>query len=36
MLHNQSVDHLANSWKLTQIDLSFEFQVDIYETLSNF
>jgi gamma-glutamyl-gamma-aminobutyrate hydrolase PuuD len=29
MFHNQSVDHLANSWKL-----KIEFQVDIYEALS--
>jgi hypothetical protein len=34
MFHNQSMDHLAKSWKLIQIDLSFEFQVDFYEALS--
>ncbi len=25
MIHTQNVDHLANSWKLTQVDFSFGF-----------
>jgi hypothetical protein len=36
MLHNQSLDHLANSWKLIQVDLSLELQVNIYEAVLKF
>jgi hypothetical protein len=36
MFHIWNVDHLANSYKLIQVDLNFEFQVDIYEALSKF
>jgi hypothetical protein len=34
MLHNQNMDHLSISWKSTQVDLSFKFQVSFYEALS--
>jgi hypothetical protein len=34
MLHNQSVNHLPGSWRLTQVYLSFEFKVNIYEIMS--
>lgn len=34
MLHNQSMDHSINSLTLTKVDLSFEFQVNNYETIS--
>ncbi len=34
MIHTQNVDHLANSWKPTQVDFNFGFQVDICIALS--
>jgi hypothetical protein len=36
MIHTQNVDHLANSWKSKQVDLSFGFQVGICVTLLEF